>query len=468
MKNNRSFRNWTPLDTATRNFLPAHQPPPAPFGHPLPLGGGEGWGEGVARRFKGARRDQSSRRSLPVSNEPSSPQPSPPLREEREEREKTSPVYVVVVPGCALRNWRRIAGLAFVAFVGQNASLQPANAQSVARDALLRDVVRNVIASDYQELAGKCRALTASAEQLVQVPAPESLEKIRQAWVAAVLASRRVQWLQTGPIADREYLSTFYYSKLLPVRIEGVLNSPRPIDDAYIAELGAAAKGLFTLEYLLFEPRAESPAKDAKNSSPDSKTFFGTNVQRRCQFVLALAGDVQKKAEKVAQDWAGATPGDPAARFVEGGQQTLNTLVNQMAKIVEDLAENHLNFVLQLPAPIMRQLDRIEGARSRTSLSQLAAILRGVHQLYRGGEGLGIDDSLRELNRAVEARVEQQFQKALSALEAIELPLEEAVTDRKESVQRAYQAVHDLEILFKTDLASALGVTITISSNDGD
>src|SRR6266511_4019963 len=282
MKNNRSFRNWTPLDTATRNFLPAHQPPPAPFGHPLPLGGGEGWGEGVARRFKGARRDQSSRRSLPVSNEPSSPQPSPPLREEREEREKTSPVYVVVVPGCALRNWRRIAGLAFVAFVGQNASLQPANAQSVARDALLRDVVRNVIASDYQELAGKCRALTASAEQLVQVPAPESLEKIRQAWVAAVLASRRVQWLQTGPIADREYLSTFYYSKLLPVRIEGVLNSPRAIDNSYVEELGATTKGLFALEYLLFEQRPEPPAKDPKTSPPSAKDLFSTNVQRRC------------------------------------------------------------------------------------------------------------------------------------------------------------------------------------------
>src|SRR6266545_7269993 len=109
MKNYRSFRNWTPLDTATRNFLPAHQLPPAPFGHPLPLGGGEGWGEGVAQRFKGARRDQSSRRSLPVSNEPSSPQPSPPLREEREE---TSAGRVGVVSGGALRNWRRIAGLA--------------------------------------------------------------------------------------------------------------------------------------------------------------------------------------------------------------------------------------------------------------------------------------------------------------------------------------------------------------------
>src|SRR5438094_10618927 len=46
-------------------FPPAHEPPPLPpFGHPLPLGGGEGQGEGAVGWFKGARRAQSSGRSL--------------------------------------------------------------------------------------------------------------------------------------------------------------------------------------------------------------------------------------------------------------------------------------------------------------------------------------------------------------------------------------------------------------------
>src|SRR5947207_1911644 len=55
----RSFRT-------ARQLLPAHEPPPLPrFGHPLPLRGGEGRGEGVVGWFKGARRAQSSARSLP-------------------------------------------------------------------------------------------------------------------------------------------------------------------------------------------------------------------------------------------------------------------------------------------------------------------------------------------------------------------------------------------------------------------
>ena len=53
------------LSTREAMLFPAHEPPLPPFGHPLPLGGGEGWGEGAARRFKGAMRHQSSGESLP-------------------------------------------------------------------------------------------------------------------------------------------------------------------------------------------------------------------------------------------------------------------------------------------------------------------------------------------------------------------------------------------------------------------
>jgi len=368
----------------------------------------------------------------------------------------------------AFRPWRLLASLAMMLLVGEVVLRPSALAQSVAKDAMLRDIVRNVIAPGYQELAAKCQALIATVEQLAKAPASESLEKTRQAWLAALLAARQVQWLQSGPIADREYLATFYYAKVLPIRIADVLNSSRGLDDAYLDELGAATKGLFTLEYLLFQPRTESPAKDSKTSASDPKDFFGTNVLRRCQFLLALANDVRRKADKVSGDWAGTNRQDVAAKFTAGGQETLNRLVNELAALLERVAENHLNFALQLPAPLPRQLDRIEGARSHTSLPQLAAMLRGAHEAYRGGEGTGIDDYLRKLNRALESRVEDQFQKASSALQAIDAPLEVALTDRKESVQRAYQAVRDLEILFKADLAGALGVTITFTSDDGD
>ncbi len=366
------------------------------------------------------------------------------------------------------RNWQTLLSLALLVVGDVVLTVPSAFAQNVTKDAMLNGIARNVIVPDHQDLAVKCRALTASIEQLVKAPTTESVQKTREAWLAALLASDRVRWLQTGPMADHEYLSTFYYSKVLPPRIDEVLQSSRVIDDSYIEELGATAKGIFTLENLLFEPRSNSPTQGLTNATPDLNKLFSTNVQRRGLYLLALARDVQKKADRVAQDWGSTNRQDAAAKFTAGGQATLNSLVNQMAKILETLAENHLNFALRLPSPVMNQLDRIEGARSRTSLPQLLEVLRGIHKAYRGGNGEGIDDYLRGLNAPLAGRVEERFQKAVTAVEAIDVPLEVAVTDRKELVQRAYQAIHDLEIIFKVDMASALGVTITFTSGDGD
>ena len=363
-----------------------------------------------------------------------------------------------------LCHWRRLSRALAVLVIGEYLLLSPALAQKVTKDDMLNGIVRNAIVPDYQELAVKCRALTASVKQLVKAPTAESLEKAREAWRGALFASDRVRWLQTGPIADHEYLSTFYYSKVLPARIGEVLKSSRVIDEAYFEELGATSKGIYTLEHLLFDPKSEPPA----GSAPNPEKLFGTNVARGGQFLIALTQDLQKKADHVAQDWASTNRQDAAAKFTVGGQATLNSLVNQMARILEVVAEEHLNFVLHLPAPVTNQVDRIEGARSRTSVVQLAEILRGTHKAYRAGESAGIDDYLRGLNEPLVARVEQRFQTAIAAVQSINLPLEVAVTDRRESVQRAYAAVHDLEVLFKVDVASALGVTITFTSGDGD
>src|ERR1041384_7818701 len=141
----------------------------------------------------------------------------------------------------SFRNWRCHTSLAALLVAGIF-SLPPAWAQNVTKDAMLDGVVRHVIVPDYQDLAVKCRALTASAERWVKAPAAESLQKTREAWRAALLASGQVRWLQTGPIADHEYLSTFYYSKVLPGRIDEILKSSRAIDDSYIEELGAGTK----------------------------------------------------------------------------------------------------------------------------------------------------------------------------------------------------------------------------------
>ena len=142
--------------------------------------------------------------------------------------------------------------------------------------------------------------------------------------------------------------------------------------------------------------------------------------------------------------------------------------MNELTQSLEHTLQNHLNFALILPSPIDRQLNRIKGSRSGSSLQSVIVALEGVDKFFRGEKGLGLRDALNQMNPTLATRLQEKFTAAIAATRAIGLPLERAAVDRRAAVQKAVDQLHELEILFKVDLASALGVTITFTSGDGD
>jgi len=367
----------------------------------------------------------------------------------------------------SFQHWRLAARVVLLILTGGSALLQSAIAQSVTKDVLLRNMVRDVIVPGYQELAAKTHALTVVVDEFGKNPTQDSLEQARKAWVATLLASRQIQWLQTGPIADREYIASFCYAKVLPARMNEVLDSSRAIDDSYLGELGATAKGMFALEYLLFG-RKSNP--DETNSATASvvELFSRAESTRRRQYVLALAQDLETKAGQLAKDWTASGDQGAAAKFVAGGQDSLNRVVNHLAQLVELVAEQRINFVLQLQPPIARQFDRVECSASGASLNSAAALLQGAQKLYQGTGGTGLEAYLKNLNAPLAVRSKGVFETAIVAVQGIGAPLEDAVPKSRAAVEDAYQKTRALEVLCKTDLASALGVTITFTSGDGD
>jgi len=335
-----------------------------------------------------------------------------------------------------------------------------ARGESFSRAAALRNIAEKVIAPGYQDFAMQSRALTNAVEQLANAPDPKSIEQARQAWSATLLAARRLQGFQAGPLTEREYASSFYYWQVLPVRIEAVAESARAIDKRMIDELGATAKGLFALEYLLFDGAAGEPGGDVLKLLAAS--------DRRRAYMAALARDIEMKASRLADDWSRTDAQGASAKFVAAGQETVNVLVNQLAMNIETVAENRMNFVLSLPQPVSRQFHRIEGSRSGTSLDGILATMEGIRTIYKGRDGAGLDDAVRKVNPALQQRLEQQMDAAIAALRDLKIPLERAVVEKRDALESAYQAVRVLEISFKTELASALGVTITFNSGDGD
>jgi predicted lipoprotein len=157
-----------------------------------------------------------------------------------------------------------------------------------------------------------------------------------------------------------------------------------------------------------------------------------------------------------------------AAAFQTGGQQHLNLLLNDLLAAIETGAQGRLQVVIDHQGEPQLRTDLVEGGLSGTSQEGLLALLQGAQAVFAGGDGPGMDDYLRQLNAAAARRVEAQFKKAVTAVQEIGGPLEQAVATREQAIVRAQGECRALEILLKVEVASTLGVTLTFKSTDGD
>src|SRR6185503_1797277 len=102
------------------------------------------------------------------------------------------------------------------------------------------------------------------------------------------------------------------------------------------------------------------------------------------------------------------------------------------------------------------------------SQQSVVELLQGTQKLYRGAGGAGLEGYLKGLNAPLAERLRGQFEAAIASVQAIGAPLEQGVTNNRALLEKSNETTRALEVLCKTDLASALGVTITFNSGDGD
>jgi hypothetical protein len=332
---------------------------------------------------------------------------------------------------------------------------------------MLRAIATNVFATGWLELADRCRQLTNNLERLVKSPSRETLDQAQKSWLAMSETDARLRCYQAGPISDRDFVPAFYYWQVLPYRMQDLLKASRLVDQAYLEELGVTVRGLFALEYLLFEP-AKTQTNGAGKTALVLEGLTGPDAEKYRAYLGALGQELASKATLLADDWNLAGTAGASQKFAAGGQQSVNLLVNQLAACVEDAAERHLRFVLVLPSPIAKQLYRVERSRSGSSLAGLVTALQGAREIFTGRGGLGLNDALAHVNPDLEKRLATQFDSTIATTRAIGVPLEDAVINNRAAVQAAYEQTRALELLLKVDVVSALGVTLTFSSNDGD
>jgi predicted lipoprotein len=345
----------------------------------------------------------------------------------------------------------------------------PSAPARVTKQAALAAIGTNVILPTLSAFTERSATLAVAAAQFRTNATPDTLKRVREDWSAAYLAWSEVQWIPDLPY----YNLGVYLWPPRPASIEGALQGSTSYDAAYMEQLGAAATGLFALEYLLFDQthmvrhKQGQPVPGIPRPPPAWDLLNGADGQRRRAYLHAVAELLTRRAREVEDAWK-PSGGNAVGKFMAGGQDSLDKLINRLLENSERALQEGLTQQIELREFKTFQPEDARAMSSGSSHRAVAAVMRGVKRHYDGGDGVGVDDYLRTLDPALAGTMQTHFVATLKAAEAIPLAVEEAVKTTRATVQATVDACRKLEITLKTDVVSKLGVTLTFVSTDGD
>jgi predicted lipoprotein len=330
------------------------------------------------------------------------------------------------------------------------------------RKSTLKELVTDVAGPAYRELAASSARLADAANALGAAPTETALEAARARWREALVAWKTTFSFRQGRLVA---LAPHFHAAYWPIegkKLEAIVADTKPIDAAFVHDLGISAKGMFALERLLF---GVPPRKDVPAGAPPLEALSdeGAGARRRA-LVKALAADVAataRAASDVAND--GAFAGEIAAE----GQVALNRLVNDLVAVTENAVNDRLTFSVGAVESGVIAWTPYEGDASGTSGTMAAALLHGVANLYGDG-ARGVGRLVHATAPAAAGAVDAALKRTLESVDALGPSLPEAVRRDRASAQRAAAAGRALEVALKTNVASALGVTLTFTAGDGD
>jgi len=275
-------------------------------------------------------------------------------------------------------------------------------------------------------------------------------EAVAPAWQAAFDAWMAVADLRLGPSESGALSIAFWpddrgFTRRTLARLVADKDAVA-LDPAAYAHVSIAARGLFALEMLLYDP--EFAAYDAGSYT--------------CTLVRTVATDLARQAAMIGAAWSDefagtlATAGEPGNTTFLTGDEAFRALYTQLLAGLEFTADARLGRPLgtfERPRP-----KRAEAWRSGRSLRDVTLAADAAEALARALAGGEIPETAAaaERVRAAAARVSD--------------PGFQDVTDPQARlrVEILQQAVRGMRAAVETEIGTRLGITPGFNSQDGD
>ncbi|GAA4836177.1 hypothetical protein GCM10023331_21760 [Algivirga pacifica] len=335
---------------------------------------------------------------------------------------------------------------------------------------MLQNIGDNIMQPKYNAFKTASTSLMDKTTAFVNNPTEETLSNAQLAWTDAMESWSAVEVFSTGPVEQMMIKEAIYSWPVKTAAVEeNITNAPNEINAEYINSLPAVdintglalSQGLAVVEYLLF-------GKDLSTT----EVLASFSDEQRLAYLQTLTEVLAGHATSITEALPEFLPLFVSADGKDVGSST-NMIANDLLIMIETMKNEKVGIPLGKkslgqPLPL-----NVEALFSRHSLPLLMISLESTQELFIGKEGLGYDDYLNEVdarinNTPLSEVILAQFQACKTAAEAINDPLEVAITSEKENVENLYNELKKLVTLTKSDMMSQLGLSVTFSDNDGD
>jgi predicted lipoprotein len=356
------------------------------------------------------------------------------------------------------------AALPAVALLG--ASLCGCSSREIAdsRRELLTSWGDGVLLPLYGDFEARASTLAEHNAELCATPGEGTLEAARSAWWDARAPFKQAEVFAFGPFKEFPWRlgPKLDFWPARTETLDEVLAGSEPLD---VAALGAPARGLPAVEYLLYPPDVDVLAE------------LGPGT-RRCQYLEGLGADLVASAGELRHAWS-RDGGDYLGELIDAGRgsETYMSLPMAVGEVVQRmgfLLENVRNDKLRKPLGGSVDGPPAPGAAesrfSGRSLTDIRDNLAGLKLVYfgPGGDSAGLGSYLRARGKDFDPLMSARFAAADAALDAVPEPLTLAVAEDPKSVVKLIDALDELGRAVQIDILNALAQNVGFNDNDGD
>ena len=345
------------------------------------------------------------------------------------------------------------------------------NNNNYDRGAMLANYADNYIVPAYTQMSNVLNVLKTNTDTFAAAPDAAKLSSLQATWQTAYKIWQHVEMFEFGP---DQATALRMYMNIYPVSVNKI-NSNITTGTYNLDQFGNTdAQGFPALDYLLNGLAGNNTAILA---------FYTSDGQaaNRKQYLQAIVNKMNEKIAAVRDAWTG----DYRNTFVAATGTDVSSSLSLMTNAFVLHYERYLRGgKIGLPVGAMTgtAAPQLTEAYYSPELSKDLALegLEAINGIYEGknfdgtANGSGFKDYLGaigtkdENDKPMADLITEELAQATTALSGLTTTIKDGVVNDRPTVLSIYQEIQQVVPLFKVDMVSAFGISITYVDNDGD